>query len=327
MQDSEGQGFGRHPLHLQSMDGTGIIPPELRMSGRIARRAACATAGAWLLPIAAAAQTAGAPVTSSAQEGPQPAGQPDRVTGRRTYEAVWFAPFAPATALQMERVPGFTIERIDESVRGFAQAAERRRQRQRPSAKSDDVETILRRIPASRVVRIEVGTGEQFGAEFAAKPQVLNVVTTQAGGMASTWRIVPVQLHRRDPARGAPLDAAEARTVDLQLGAQRRQQHQRRGRLRPRHRAAERGGSTEFRRKHNHIRDPLATLSGSWGFDDGPNRTAHLNGRVARGRFALGWLNRVTRPGGFTRDDSLAQRRTLEEFEIGGASPGRWRAG
>ncbi len=227
------------------------------MSGKLGRRAVRAGVCACLLPFAAApaaGQTAGASPSLPAPEGPQPAGQPDRVTGRRTYDAAWFAPFAPATALQMvQRVPGFTIERIDESVRGFAQAAGNVVVNgQRPSAKSDDVETILGRIPAGRVVRIEVGTGDQFGAEFATKPQVPT------------------------------------------------------------------GVETEFRDKHNHVRDPLATLSGSWGFDDGANRTAHLNARLAKGRFALTQDNHVTRPGGFERDDSLTQRRTLDEWEIGG---------
>lgn len=293
------------------------------MSGKLGRRAVHAGVCACLLPFAvapAAGQTAGASPSLPAPEGPQPAGQPDRVTGRRTYDAAWFAPFAPATALQMvQRVPGFTIERIDESVRGFAQAAGNVVVNgQRPSAKSDDVETILGRIPAGRVVRIEVGTGEQFGAEFAAKPQVLNVVTTQAGGMASTLE----GSYRRSftgeilpQGRASTLVKRGRSTFNLALNVDNETSDEEGY---DRVTALPSGVETEFRDKHNHIRDPLATLSGSWGFDDGANRTAHLTARLAKGRFALTQENHVTRPGGFQRDDALTQRRTLDEWEIGG---------
>ena len=270
------------------------------------------------------AQTVGAPAGAVAPEGPQPAGQPDRVTGRRTYDAAWFAPFAPATALQMvQRVPGFTIERIDEGVRGFAQAAGNVVVNgQRPSAKSDDVETILGRIPASRVLRVEVGTGDQFGAEFAAKPQVLNVVTTQAGGMASTLE----GAYRRSftgeilpQGRVSTLLKRGRSTFNLALNVENDTSDEEGF---DRVTTLPGGVETEYRAKHNHIRDPLATLSGSWAFDDGANRTAHLNGRIARGRFALTQDNRVTRrdgpSGAVVRDDALTQRLALDEFEIGG---------
>ena len=300
----------------------------------MAERRGCRARGApvWgcLLPVAiagmaggavpAVAQTAGASPSNPAPEGPQPAGQPDRVTGRRTYDAAWFAPFAPATALQMvQRVPGFTIERIDEGVRGFAQAAGNVVVNgQRPAAKSDDVETILGRIPASRVLRIEVGTGEQFGAEFAAKPQVLNVVTTQAGGMASTLE----GSYRRiftgailPQGRVSTLVKRGRSTFNLALNVENDTTDEAGY---DRVTTLPGGVETEFRRKHNHIRDPLATLSGSWGFEDGTNRTAHLNARVAKGRFTLEQTNAVSRPGGFARDDALTQRRTLDEYELGG---------
>ena len=156
------------------------------------------TAGGLALVVAlasgpAAAQTAPAPTTVTAPrpvdpQGSQPAGQPDRVTGRRSYDAAWFATFAPATALQIvQRVPGFTIESIDPSVRGFGGAAGNVVVNgQRPSAKSDTLETILSRIPAGRVVRVEVGPGDLYGAEFTGKPQVLNLVTSATGGLAGT---------------------------------------------------------------------------------------------------------------------------------------------
>lgn len=108
--------------------------------------------------------------------------------GRLTYDAVFFEPYSPANALQMvERLPGFTLESGDSSVRGFGQAAGNVVVNgQRPSSKSDAVSVVLSRIPASRVLRIELAPGVTFGADFAGKPQVANVILTEAGGLAGT---------------------------------------------------------------------------------------------------------------------------------------------
>lgn len=120
-----------------------------------------------------------APVAAYAQE---------RVGGRTVYPASFFQQFAPSTALQVvERVPGFRLQDIDQDVRGFGQAAGNVViNGERPSSKSDNLETLLAQIPAARVLRVEVGPGDGFGAEFAGRPQVLNLVLTDDTGVAGT---------------------------------------------------------------------------------------------------------------------------------------------
>ena len=94
-----------------------------------------------------------------AQTPPQAAPAP--VEGSHTYVPADFAQFAPQTALDMlNRVPGFAIKQ-EEDARGLGQATGNVViNGQRPSSKADTLQTILARIPASRVARVEVGPGD-----------------------------------------------------------------------------------------------------------------------------------------------------------------------
>ncbi|SEK70366.1 Outer membrane receptor proteins, mostly Fe transport [Sphingomonas palmae] len=272
-----------------------------------------------------AAQTAPAPAPVTAPkpvdpQGAQPAGQPDRVTGRRTYDAAWFATFAPATALQIvQRVPGFTIESIDPSLRGFGGAAGNVViNGQRPSAKSDTLDTILSRIPAGRVVRVEVGPGDLYGAEFTGKPQVLNLVTSASGGLAGT---LTGTLRRDYTGRLFPEGSASAllrsgkSTFNLALNVTNQNSTQE---------GYDRVTSlpddqlVEYRYRVNRYREPGGSLSGSWEYNDGTNRTAHLNARAAVDHYALDQSNRVDRVGTPRREDALISRSDLNEYEVGG---------
>ena len=77
----------------------------------------------------------------------------ERVGNGVVYQADFFKPFAPATAMQVVlRIPGFQFEDINQDVRGFGQAAGNVViNGARPSAKTDSLETILGRIPAARI--------------------------------------------------------------------------------------------------------------------------------------------------------------------------------
>ncbi len=250
---------------------------------------------------------------------PQPA-VAEAGPAKAVYQAAYFAKFAPSTALQMiERVPGFTLEIGDQDVRGFGQAAGNVViNGQRPSSKSDTLDTILARIPASRVVRIEVGPGEQFGSEFTGKPQIANLVLTDAGGIAGT---LEVQARRSFTGKYYPQGSASAllRTGKSTFNASANFYN---------NQTTEEGTDTltalpsgtpiEFRRKVNTIDDPNGDLSASWAYDDGPNKTAHLNGRFALDRFALTQNNAVFPASGANRNDMLTQRYRQREFEIGG---------
>src|SRR6185503_8338064 len=69
-------------------------------------------------------------------------------------------------------------------VRGFAGAAGNVViNGARPSSKAESLETTLARIPAQRVVRVELGPGDLFGSDYAGKSQVLNIVLSDVGGI------------------------------------------------------------------------------------------------------------------------------------------------
>jgi hypothetical protein len=240
--------------------------------------------------------------------------------GRAIYEAAFFQPYSPANALQIvERVPGFTLDKGNSEIRGFGQAAGNVViNGQRPSAKSETLETVLARIPASRIVRVELVSGEQFGSDYAGKPQVVNIVMSEGGGIAGTaeatfyrefiGRILPEgsvsALIRRGPSSfnvAASLRAnvtseeGTDRITDVPGGAQR-----------------------ELRIKLNRRQEQLRRGSVSWALEEGDNRSAHLNATIGSGAFILNQTNHVIPRGAAERDDTLYNRYFARTIEMGG---------
>lgn len=130
--------------------------------------------------IAASMTALAAPLAASASEQSQ-----------QSYEAEFFAPFGPATALDIARqVPGFSLDLgPKEERRGFAgNAGNVVIDGKRPSTKSETLETVLSRIPAQSVARVEIGPGAQFGADYVGKSQVLNVILAKEGGLSGTLK-------------------------------------------------------------------------------------------------------------------------------------------
>lgn len=248
------------------------------------------------------------------------AAQTGGAQGQLAYPAAFFAPYSPSNALEIvERVPGFVLEEVEEDIRGFSQSAGNVViNGQRPSSKSDSVDVILARIPANRVLRVEVGSGERFGSEYAAKAQVLNLVLSDAGGIAGT---VEASARRDFTGRFLPEASASAllkrgRSTFNVSASLANDQSSDEGpdviTLLP-------GGALRERRdKVNRIKEPSASLSGSWAYDDGASRTAHLNTRFSRTRFALDQTNSVFPVAAPARNDRLTQRYRRRDFEIGG---------
>ncbi|OQW63155.1 MAG: hypothetical protein A4S17_07510 [Proteobacteria bacterium HN_bin10] len=102
---------------------------------------------------------------------------------RLTYEAAQFAQFNPQTALDMVRqVPGFALDG-GEDRRGFSGAVGNLLvDGVRPSTKSQGVEGILSRIPASQVVRLEVLRGAAVAGDASGQSTLLNIVRTPTAG-------------------------------------------------------------------------------------------------------------------------------------------------
>ncbi|MGA9580920.1 MAG: TonB-dependent receptor [Allosphingosinicella sp.] len=251
---------------------------------------------------------------------PAGAAQAPGADGRTLYEAAYFTPFAPSNALQMvERVPGFTLELGDQEVRGFGQAAGNVVVNgQRPSSKSDTLETVLARIPASRVARVEVGPGDLFGSEFAGKPQVVNVVTTGAGGLAGTF---DGKLRRTYTGRVEPDATVSAllrrgkSSFNASIGYQAFPTTEEGY---DRITALPGGTLIELREKVNRISDRTAFASGAWAHAGGGNRTAHLNFRVSQNWFDLKQTSDVFPASGPVRDDRLVQDYSRRDYELGG---------
>ncbi len=239
---------------------------------------------------------------------------------RTRYDAAFFTPYAPMNALQMiERVPGFTLEVGDSELRGFGQAAGNVViNGQRPSSKSETLDDVLARVPASRVARIEIGPGDLFGTEFAGKPMVANLVLSDTSGLAGTASARVARSYAGEVLPEANLSImTKFGTSSFNVSAGFEDDH-----------STEEGSDTlralperqlvEFRRKINRMGNPNGYLSASWAHDGGTDKTAHLNTRVALARFKLTQANSVFPAEGDARSDQLAQRFNSENYELGG---------
>ena len=124
------------------------------------------------------------------------------------------------TALDIaRRSPASRSTSATQDTRGFAGAAGNVViNGARPSSKSDTLQDTLHRIPASRVVRVEVGPGDLYGAEYSTKSQVLNVILSAEGGIdgnvtASVRRLYTGRIDPRRLRLGADPQAARRRST------------------------------------------------------------------------------------------------------------------
>jgi outer membrane receptor protein involved in Fe transport len=102
--------------------------------------------------------------------------------GVLVYEPAFFADSRPSTALDMiRRLPGFTLDLGDTSARGFAGTAGNVLiDGQRPTSKTDALDSIVGRIPAGDVERIEIIRGGAPGIDMQGKTVVANIIVKKA---------------------------------------------------------------------------------------------------------------------------------------------------
>jgi hypothetical protein len=102
------------------------------------------------------------------------------------YDQAFFAAMRPNTARDMiQRLPGFTFKDVDPNVRGFAGATGNVLiDGDVPTTKSDPVDQILYRIPASQIDHIDVIRGGAPGIDMHGQTVVANVVRKK--GASST---------------------------------------------------------------------------------------------------------------------------------------------
>ena len=253
--------------------------------------------------------------------GDAPTVSPPTATSRTTvYPASFFAQYAPRTALDIARqVPAFQIDFGDTNIRGFSGAAGNVViNGQRPSSKSESLDQVLAKIPASRVVRVEVGPGDLFGADYSTRNQVLNIIMSAEGGLdgnvtASVRRLYTGAVNPDGSV--SALIRKGASTINLSAGTNNNVNHEEGTDTRI-HVAT--GDLLEFRRKFNVYHDFNPFVSASWGLEHAADKAIHVNGRWSPGQFDLFQSNRVTVTGDPPRDDNLIQDYDSDVFELGG---------
>lgn len=267
------------------------------------------------------------PVEADAQ---QPAASaPVAAQDSRTtvYQAAFFAQFAPRNAFDMaQRVPGFSLDlgstqsatgSVD--VRGFAGTAGNVViNGARPSTKAETLDQILQRIPAQQVVRVEVSPGDLFGADYAGKSQVLNVVLSKASGFDATVTANAVRRFKgyiQPNLSGSAVLRRGPSTFNLSGGMGRNKQYEEGTDTLD---DAVTGDRIEFRRKHNvyENRDPF--IAGAYSLEHSANNVIRLNARWQPSTFTLFQRNRVFPEGGAPHDDNLHQNYSDPVLELGG---------
>lgn len=143
-------------------------------------------ASALALTGAAYAQTT--PATGSAQPECAPAPEctaapADGGAGRVSYDMAFFAQFNLQTALDMvSQTPGFTLDGGD-GRRGFSGSVGNILiDGLRPTAKGQSIDSILARIPANQVLRVEVLRGAEVAGDASGQSTLLNIVRAPTAG-------------------------------------------------------------------------------------------------------------------------------------------------
>ncbi|HEV2594297.1 MAG TPA: outer membrane beta-barrel protein, partial [Sphingomicrobium sp.] len=287
----------------------------------MARTLLFATAGVVAFALAHGAeakQTAG-----GGQSSPAPA---QRV-GTAVYDVAYFTQFAPRTAFDIvQHVPGFQLDlgstqtatgSVD--VRGFAGTAGNVViNGERPSTKAETLDITLQRIPAQRVVRVEVSPGDRFGSDYAGKSQVLNILMSDEAGFdanvtAATKRWFTGYVNT--DIQGSALIRRGASTFNVSGGTGRNRQFEEGTDVLT---DVATGASTEFRRKHNSYFNLDPFLSAAWALEHGSDNAIHVNARWQPSSFDLFQSNRVFPANGLPHDDNLLQNYRDPLLEVGG---------
>jgi len=127
---------------------------------------------------------------AAAAAAPEAAVQAPPQQGVISYPASFFEGQQVSNANEMlGRIPGFTLE-VGDSVRGFEGAAGNVLiDGQRPAAKSDTLDQILHRVPASAVERIDIIRGGAPGIDMQGKTVIANVVRKQGASFRGLFAV------------------------------------------------------------------------------------------------------------------------------------------
>ncbi|MFC3078949.1 TonB-dependent receptor plug domain-containing protein [Phenylobacterium terrae] len=157
--------------------------------------------------IFAAALAAAAPDAASDAQASEAA--PAAAPAVISYPPAFFESFAPGNAFEMvSRLPGFAFDG-GADVRGFEGAAGNVLiDGERPASKSDNLESILRRIPFSQVERIDLIRGGAPGIDMQGQSVIANVIRKQGGGFRGLAAISNNAAYDGRNAQGARLEGS-----------------------------------------------------------------------------------------------------------------------
>ena len=282
---------------------------------------------ALLLAGVATTALAGSPVLAGqSAPGDRPAAAPSQGSRTEVYDAAFFARYAPRTAYDIvQRIPGFNLDLGNSAaatgvdVRGFAGTAGNVViNGGRPSTKSETLDVLLSRIPASRVIRVEVGPGDLYGADYSSKTQVANLILKEGGGIAGNVTVGAVRhwIGAVIPNASASVSFSKGPSTFNIAADTRRGDYYEEGFDRVT--SLPDGQQVEYRRKFNSIHPHDPYVSGSWALENGDNRSAHVNARYAPSTFFLRQDNHVTPEGDAERDDNLVEDYKTDVSELGG---------
>ncbi len=168
------------------------------------------------------AQEPTVPVGQASDCTPQPACAATPIataSGRVSYDAAFFAQYNPQTALDMVRqTPGFSLDGGD-GRRGFSGAVGNLLiDGVRPTAKSQSLDSILSRIPARQVLRVEVLRGAETSGDASGQSQLVNIVRTTSAG-SGVWEVGFVHNRERLSPRGEASYSGRNGQIEYGLGA------------------------------------------------------------------------------------------------------------
>lgn len=276
--------------------------------------------------VAVAALTACPATARQVTPGDKPQATPTQGSRTTVYDAGFFAQYAPRTAYDIvQRIPGFTLDLGNSAaasgvdVRGFAGTAGNIViNGARPSTKSETLDTLLSRIPASRVVRVEVGPGDLYGADYSSKTQVANLILREGGGTTANVTVSAVRhwFGAVIPTASGSISFSKGPSTFNIAADTRRTDYYEEGFDRVT--ALPSGELLEFRRKFNSIHPHDPYVSGSWAMEKGDDDSFHLNARFQPSTFFLRQKNHVVPTGDAPHDDSLIEDYKTKTGELGG---------
>jgi hypothetical protein len=262
------------------------------------------------------------------QTGPSNQAAPSPTAGNRTtaYDVAFFAEYAPRTAYDIvQHIPGFTLDLGNSAastgvdVRGFAGTAGNVViNGARPSTKAETLDVLLARIPASRVIRVEIGSGSLYGADYSSKSQVANLILSEGGGLAGNIVVTAVHhwIGAIIPTASASVSFSKGPSTFSLAADTRRTDYYEEGFDRV---TSEPDGQlVEFRSKYNSIHPHDPYVSGSWAMEKSNNDSFHLNARYQPSTFFLRQKNHVEPTDEDAHDDSLIEDYKTGISELGG---------